>query len=75
MVGSSRFEDGTLVCRWHISSFDLHSGEISGWGKNLNPDGTSPGMEHLGDLSKNQAPLEVLPVRVENGDIWVALND
>jgi class 3 adenylate cyclase/nitrite reductase/ring-hydroxylating ferredoxin subunit len=75
VVGSSRFEDGALVCRWHISSFDLHSGEVGGWGQNLNPDGTSPGMEHLGDLSKNQAPLEVLPVRVEDGDIWVALDD
>ncbi len=75
MVGSSRFEAGAVVCRWHISSFDLHSGEVRGWGQSLNPDGTSPGMEHLGDLSKNQAPLKVLPVREEGGDIWIALED
>ncbi len=73
MVGVSRFENGSVVCRWHVSSFDLQTGEVLGWGRALAPDGTSPGMEYLGDLSKNQAPLEVLPVSIEDGQVWVAL--
>jgi len=73
--GSSQFEDGTVVCRWHISTFDLHSGEAVGWGQGLASDGTAPGFEILGDISKNRAPLEVLPAWVEDGDNWVALPD
>ncbi len=73
VAGRSVFRDGTIECRWHISSFDLHTGEIVGWGQSLNPDGTSPGMEFLGDLSKNRSPLETFPTRVEDGVIWLAL--
>jgi hypothetical protein len=30
-------------------------------------------MEQLGDISKNRAPLQVLPCREEGGHIWVGL--
>lgn len=67
-------EGGELVCRWHQSRFDLASGEVLSWCKNLNEDGTSQGMEQLGDLSKNRCPLRLFPLHVAGGQIWAALD-
>ena len=66
-------EEGTIVCRWHESSFDLSTGEIMSWCPALAPDGTSEGMEYLGDISKNKNPMKPLPVRVDEGHIWVSI--
>ncbi len=65
--------DGGIVCRWHRSCFDLATGEIRNWCEGLAEDGTSPGMEGLGNISKNRRPMTILPVRVADGEIWVAL--
>jgi nitrite reductase/ring-hydroxylating ferredoxin subunit len=67
-------EDGTIKCRWHESCFDMNSGQILSWCENLNEDGTSQGMEHVGDISKNRMPLDVIPVREEDGHVWLALD-
>ncbi|RWA67535.1 adenylate/guanylate cyclase domain-containing protein [Mesorhizobium sp.] len=67
-------QDGTLVCRWHHSGFDLDTGEIVKWCEALNADGTSAGMEMLGDISKNRAPLHLIPCREEDGYIWVGFD-
>ncbi|TIV74227.1 MAG: hypothetical protein E5V93_16570, partial [Mesorhizobium sp.] len=67
-------EDGTLVCRWHHSGFDLDTGEIVRWCEALNEDGTSAGMEILGDISKNRAPLHLFPCREEDGYIWIGFD-
>lgn len=61
-----------IDCRWHKSVFDLKSGEILTWCERLAPDGTSPGMEYLGDISKNRATLEIYPSRETEGAIWVS---
>jgi len=67
--------DGQVECRWHVSTFDLHDGDISTWGQSLNPDGTAPGFEMLGDISKNRAPLELVSSMIEDGDIWLAIGE
>jgi len=72
--GSSIDDAGALVCRWHRSGFDLDTGEIVHWCEALNADGVSAGFEMLGDISKNRAPLHLIPARVEDGFIWVGLD-
>ncbi len=66
-------DDLGLVCRWHESCFDLQTGEVRTWAPALQVDGTSKGWEHLGDVSKNRAPIKPLPCLVKDGFLWVAL--
>jgi len=73
-AASSVSDDFGVVCRWHQSCFDLHTGEIRTWCDTLNQDGTSPGMEYLGDISKNRNRLQVFPCRVQDGYVWVSLD-
>ena len=67
-------DDGAIVCRWHQSGFDLKTGPIRSWCSGLQPDGTSEGMEQLGNISKNERPMTVFPARIEDGHIWVAID-
>ena len=55
--------DGVIVCRWHESNFDLETGEIRRWCTKLQEDGTSKGMEALGNISKNQRSMTMFPAR------------
>ncbi len=66
-------DERVITCRWHESCFDLASGDIVSWCAALNDDGVSPGMPMLGDISKNKAPLNLIPWREEAGHIWLAL--
>ena len=71
----SRIDDGAVIkCRWHESRFDLTTGEIVSWCAALDDSGMSRGMEMLGDISKNRAPLNLIPWREEAGDIWLAVD-
>ena len=75
MPSASRIDDkGVIKCRWHESCFDLTSGEIVSWCEALDDDGISPSMPMLGDISKNRAPLNLIPWREEAGQIWLALD-
>jgi class 3 adenylate cyclase/nitrite reductase/ring-hydroxylating ferredoxin subunit len=65
--------DMGLVCRWHQSCFDLLTGEIRDWA-NLQPDGTTPTAEYLGDVSKNRAKLVVYPCRIQDRYVWIGLD-
>ncbi|PSH68495.1 hypothetical protein CU102_12000 [Phyllobacterium brassicacearum] len=65
--------DHGLVCRWHQSCFDLFSGEIRNWAQ-LQQDGTAPGYEHTGDISKNPTRLTVYPCRIQDGCLWIGLD-
>ena len=67
-------DDGAIICRWHRSCFDLDSGEIKAWCEALESDGTSKGMEQLGNISKNRRRMTIYPVRVADGAVWVALD-
>jgi len=74
-ASASRIDDkGVIKCRWHESRFDLVSGEIVSWCDALGEDGKSPQMPMLGDISKNRAPLTLIPWREEAGHIWLALD-
>ncbi len=66
-------DDLGIVCRWHQSCFDLQTGEIREWAAKLQADGTAPGAEILGDVSKNRAGLTVYPCRLQDGHLWIAL--
>lgn len=72
-INSTVTEDKGVICRWHESCFDLQTGEVRDWAVRLNDDGTSPGWDFLGDISKNQAKLRVYPCRAHDGYLWVAL--
>jgi class 3 adenylate cyclase/nitrite reductase/ring-hydroxylating ferredoxin subunit len=72
-VNSWFTEDRGVVCRWHCSCFDLQTGEVREWATRLQEDGTSPGWEFLGDISKNQMKLTVYACRIHDGDLWVAI--
>jgi class 3 adenylate cyclase/nitrite reductase/ring-hydroxylating ferredoxin subunit len=72
-INSKLVDDRGLVCRWHNSCFDLQTGEVRDWATRLAPDGTSPGWEFLGDVSKNRMKLKVHTCRVHDGDLWIAL--
>lgn len=72
---ASKFTEGSeILCRWHQSCFDLQSGEIKRWCDSLQDDGTSAGMEYLGDISKNRSGLQIFPCRTDQGYIWLSLD-
>jgi class 3 adenylate cyclase/nitrite reductase/ring-hydroxylating ferredoxin subunit len=73
-INSTITDDRGVVCRWHCSCFDLQTGEVREWATRLQEDGTSPGWEFLGDVSKNRMKLPVYACRIHEGDLWVALD-
>lgn len=66
-------DDLGVVCRWHLSCYDLQTGEIRSWCPKLDAEGKPPGWEFIGDVSKNKTPLEIFPCRVADGQLWVAV--
>ncbi len=72
-VNSTITHDCGLVCRWHQSCFDLQTGDVREWAIKLQEDGTSPGWEFLGDISKNRTKLTVYACGVRDGHLWIAL--
>ena len=58
-------EDGAIVCPWHHSAFDLHTGDVKAWSP------WPPGVGRvLGAISRAKT-LPVHPTKVEDGMIWV----
>jgi len=39
----------------------------------MQEDGNSPGWEFLGDISKNRMKLTVYACRIQDDDLWIAL--
>jgi len=70
---STLTDDLGLVCRWHETCFDVQTGAVRTWTPTLQTDGTSPGWEFIGDISKNRSPITPLPCLVQDGALWVAL--
>lgn len=67
-------EAGIITCRWHESRFDVATGEIVRWCEALDESGRMPEATYLGDISKNRAPLSLIPTREEDGHLWLALD-
>jgi nitrite reductase/ring-hydroxylating ferredoxin subunit len=62
-------EDCAIVCPWHHSAFDLQTGDVKEWSP------WPPGVGAvLGMISRSKA-LPVFPTRVEEGSIWVGLEE
>ncbi len=72
-ANSTITDDLGVVCRWHQSCFDLQTGDIVDWAAKQNEDGTSPGSEYLGDVSKNRERLIVYACRIHDGHLWIAV--
>jgi nitrite reductase/ring-hydroxylating ferredoxin subunit len=69
LQGGKITEDNAIVCPWHHSAFDLQSGDVKDWSS------WPPGVGRvLGKFSKEKA-LTVFPTRVEEGSIWVGLEE
>ncbi len=73
-INSTITEDLGVVCRWHNSCFDLQTGEVRDWATRLQEDGTPPGWEFLGDVSKNRTKLTIYTCRIHEAYLWVALD-
>ena len=73
-INSTITDDRGVICRWHCSCFDMQTGEVREWATRLQDDGTSPGWEFLGDISKNKMKLAVYSCRIHDGHLWVALD-
>jgi len=61
--------DGAIVCPWHRSAFDLCSGEVKEW---------TPFPPIVGKVMGKLSPektLPTFPTRVEEGSIWVELEN
>ena len=63
----AKIEDDTIVCPWHHSAFDLETGDVKEW--SLWPPAVG---RMLGALSREKA-LSVFPTKVEDGQIWVGI--
>lgn len=69
LQGGKITEDKAIVCPWHHSAFDLQTGDVKDWSP------WPPGVGRvLGKISKEKA-LTVFPTRVEEGSIWVGLEE
>ena len=64
-----KVEDDAITCPWHHSAFDLRSGDVKDWSP------WPPALGRmLGALSRRKA-LPVFPTKVEEGSIWVGLEE
>ena len=62
-------EEGTIVCQWHRSEFNLEDGSTATWST------WPPGVgKVLASVSKEK-PLRTYAVRREEGYIWVEMPD
>jgi len=62
-------EDGTLVCRRHHSAFDLRTGDVKDWAP------WPPAVGRVLGAISREKPLPVFQTKVEDGSIWVGLEE
>jgi nitrite reductase/ring-hydroxylating ferredoxin subunit len=64
-----KIKDSTITCPWHHSAFDLQTGDVKAW----SPWPPAVG-KMLGALRREHA-LPVFPTKVEDGAIWVGIEE
>jgi nitrite reductase/ring-hydroxylating ferredoxin subunit len=57
--------DGEIVCPWHKSSFNLTTGAAKDWTP------WPPVVGQVMAMVSSAKPLEIFPVKIEEGSIWV----
>lgn len=62
-------DDGAIVCPRHHSAFDLRTGEIKEWAP------WPPAVGRVLGAISREKPLPVFPTRIEEGGIWVGLQE
>ncbi|MBW4687677.1 MAG: Rieske (2Fe-2S) protein [Komarekiella atlantica HA4396-MV6] len=62
-------EAGAIVCPFHRSAYDLRTGEVQDWCP------WPPGVGKMLSLVSQEKTLPVFPVRVEEGSIWIDLQE
>jgi len=67
--GGKVTEDGAIVCPRHHSAFDLRTGEIKEWAP------WPPAVGRVLGAISREKPLPVFPTRIEEGGIWVGLEE
>ncbi len=60
---------GDIVCPWHHSVFALTTGEVKSWTP------WPPGVGKVLGMMKGEKALSVFPTRVEEGNIWVEVEE
>lgn len=66
---SGKIADGAIVCPFHRSAFDLRTGAVTNWCP------WPPGVGKLLSLVSQANALPVFPLRVEEGNIWVDVQE
>jgi nitrite reductase/ring-hydroxylating ferredoxin subunit len=61
--------DNAIVCPWHHSAFDLQTGDVKDWSP------WPPGVGKILGMVSKQKALAVFPTRVEEGAVWVDLEE
>ncbi len=71
--GGTRYADGTVVCPWHNSRFDLASGENLDWAPGFAGRDLPRWSHKLIALGRKPAGLTTYAVEVDGDDVYVRL--
>lgn len=69
LQGGKITDDNAIVCPWHHSAFDLQTGDVKDWSP------WPPGVGKMLAMVSKEKAMKVFPTRVEEGSIWVGLED
>jgi nitrite reductase/ring-hydroxylating ferredoxin subunit len=67
LIRGTLTEDGLIVCPLHHSAFSLETGEVREWAP------WPPVVGRVLGAVRARRPLQVFPVRMDEGSIWVAI--
>lgn len=62
-------EEGTIICPRHHSEFELSTGDVKAWSP------WPPGLGRVVGAISREKGLPIFPTRVEEGNIWLALEE
>ena len=62
-------DDGTIICRRHHSTFDLRTGDVKAWAP------WPPAVGRVLGVISREKPLPTFQTKVEDGSIWVSVEE